>query len=340
MAGGRTGMSTPVTRRLLHRTLTVVLFVGCIVLFDSLAVTSAFARWNTALQAGLFLLVAGIPAWRTRKMSFVDVAWPWGLVLIAVGALLWGDGWPPRQWLIGAMYACAGFRMGLPGLRLLRRPHLLRRDFPRYQYQRLRWDAAGHASELVSIQYEIALQALFNASLLAVPALLLAINSDPDFALLEIAGALLWVLALTTEIVADRQKAAFMRRARAANERHANCDVGLWRYSRHPNYFGEWMVWNSLILMSVPSVLELARQEGAAMAWYAGLFLVAASPLMYWVLVHYTGAVPAEHFSALKRPGYPAYQAATNRFFPGRPGQPEVRRAGMARAHSEPRSSA
>lgn len=329
------------TRRVLHRVLGVLPFVGCIVLFGSRAATSSFVLRNAALQGALFVCVACIPAWRTRKMSFVDVAWPWGLVLIGGEVLLWGTGWRQRRWLIAAMYLCAGLRMGVPGLRLLRRPGLLKSDFPRYRYQRIRWQVAGYTNEMLSIQYDVLLQALFNASLLVVPALLLAFNNKPGFEPLEVAGVVLWASFLLLELVADRQKARFMRRARAAGDRHANCDTGLWRYSRHPNYFCEWMVWNSLILGATPSLLGVARNEPVAVGWLAGLSLLSISPLMYWVLVHYTGAVPAEHFSVLKRPGYAAYEATTNRFFPGRrTPHPVVRRAGAASAHSERPSSA
>ena len=66
---------------------------------------------NGVLQLLLFLVVACIPALFTKKMSYVDIAWPWGLVLIGVLALLLGTGYKPRIYLVAGMYLCSGLRM-------------------------------------------------------------------------------------------------------------------------------------------------------------------------------------------------------------------------------------
>lgn len=93
--------------------------------------------------------------------------------------------------------------------------------------------------------------------------------------------------------------------------------MGLWRFSRHPNYFFQWMQWNAFGVLAVPSLL--ARQDSLSAPVFAltlvGLLGIPA--LMYYVLVHFTGAKPAEHFSVQSRPDYPEYQRTTNRFFPG-----------------------
>ena len=92
------------------------------------------------------------------------------------------------------------------------------------------------------------------------------------------------------------------------------CNVGLWKYSRHPNYFSEWMVWNGLIIAAIPSWLAL---QGSELWLLLGLSLLYASKAMYTTLVYITGAVPSEYYSLKKRPGYQLYQQQTNRFFPG-----------------------
>jgi steroid 5-alpha reductase family enzyme len=101
-----------------------------------------------------------------------------------------------------------------------------------------------------------------------------------------------------------------------ARYRGAVCDVGLWRYSRHPNYFAEWLVWTGLVVVAVPS--WLARQ--AAEPWpiwiSIGVGSLGASVTMYITLVYLTGAIPAEYYSATKREGYREYQRRTNMFFP------------------------
>jgi steroid 5-alpha reductase family enzyme len=151
------------------------------------------------------------------------------------------------------------------------------------------------------------------------PALVIAANPAPSVSLVEWLGFALAVAAFLTESVADIQKAGFIAKTRQAGERHRVCDVGLWRYSRHPNYFAEWMVWNGLILMALPSLPHLFRIESVVVAGLltAGLFFV--SRIMYVTLVYYTGAKPSEFYSVRKRPDYAAYQKRTNIFFPGRP---------------------
>jgi steroid 5-alpha reductase family enzyme len=100
--------------------------------------------------------------------------------------------------------------------------------------------------------------------------------------------------------------------------KHAQvCDVGLWKYSRHPNYFFEWMVWNGLIVAAIPSWIALRSQETFVIWSLLGLGLLLASVFMYRTLVHLTGVIPSEYYSEQKRPDYKAYQQRTNRFFPG-----------------------
>jgi steroid 5-alpha reductase family enzyme len=77
------------------------------------------------------------------------------------------------------------------------------------------------------------------------------------------------------------------------------------------------MVWNALVVASIPSWLALHARENLVVWLLIGLGLLFVSRLMYSTLVYYTGAVPAEHYSAKKRPEYQEYQAQTNRFFPG-----------------------
>ena len=95
------------------------------------------------------------------------------------------------------------------------------------------------------------------------------------------------------------------------------CNVGLWKYCRHPNYFAEWMVWNGLIIAAIPSWLSLKGAESEPVWFLLGLGLLMASKLMYSTLVYTTGAVPSEYYSVQKRPDYKEYQQQTNRFFPG-----------------------
>ncbi|MFO1251824.1 MAG: DUF1295 domain-containing protein [Inhella sp.] len=291
-------------------------FVAVFVLLQ-VALPDPTLLWVNALaQALLFAGVALLPAWRTGRMSYVDIAWPLGLALIGLQALLLGDPSNLRTLVIGLLYLIAGGRMGLMALVGWRHGHF-QRELPRYQYQRLRWQRRGW-NERAALLFETASQGLANMSVLALPALLQAANPAPGLSALELAGYALWLAALVFENVADTQKARFGARMRQAGHKQAHCDVGLWRYSRHPNYFGEWMVWNALALSSLPSVLVLAVNS----IWLGPLLAAALaymSWVMYGVLTHYSGAKPAEHYSVRKRPGYAEYQRRTSMFFPRRP---------------------
>ena len=154
-----------------------------------------------------------------------------------------------------------------------------------------------------------------NASFLAMPAFIIASNTSTTVSRLEVIGAVIWLVAFIMESVADKQKHTFLLAMKRSGERHRVCNVGLWRYSRHPNYFAEWMVWNGLIIASLPAWWALYQQESPVIGLLLGLVVI-LSRVMYTTLVYYTGAVPAEYYSAQKRPGYKAYQATTNRFFP------------------------
>lgn len=295
-------------------------YVAASGLFTALLLTPAFrpfALSNVAVQVVLFLVIAAIPAYRTGRMSYVDIAWPWGLVAIGLQTLALGDGYPPRTVVVASIYLLVGLRMGVPGLLFLLRHGALPIEFPRYRYQRLRWQAAGHRGEKIPMQLEIFLQAAANATVLAVPAMLLAFNSQASLSVLEILGFALWAGAWAMEWLADNQKRRFVADAAARADGRSTCDVGLWRYSRHPNYFFQWMGWNALVLAAAPSLITLYR-DGRPVVWtLTAVALVAASGFMYWTLVEFTGIKPSEYYSARKRRAYVEYQQTTNMFVPG-----------------------
>ena len=64
-----------------------------------------------------------------------------------------------------------------------------------------------------------------------------------------------------------------------AKERNVVCNVGLWKYSRHPNYFGEWMVWNSLIVMAIPSIQALKITLVETVAIYYCMFAISLASI-------------------------------------------------------------
>jgi steroid 5-alpha reductase family enzyme len=278
------------------------------------APTRSFALSNLLVQLAIFIPFANIPGWRSNRLSYVDFAWPAGLCAIGI-QVLWFAG--EATWLtlaVAAMYGAAGLRMAFWAAHMYL-PGRLTRDLPRYEYQRRRWARAGFTSERLSVQYEILVQAMANFAFLAVPAYVVATNDRSSIAPWEIVAILVWLVAFGFESVADLQKRRYL--AGDVRNRKGVCDVGLWRYTRHPNYFGQWLQWIALVTLALPSLLALRAQVPVAAFAVVGVSLAWVVYIMYRTLVHYTGAVPAEYYSRLKRAAYADYQASVNRFFPG-----------------------
>ena len=278
----------------------------------------AISLVNGVLQLVLFAFVVCLPAWKTGRMSYVDIGWPTGLAVIGVLLFVMGDGALSRRIVVSGAYLFMGLRMSTLAIVMWRRGHL-EKELPRYQYQRGRWDRSGKTNHMLAMQVEALVQGVANASFLAVPGFIIAFNTNPDYAFLELVGLVIWVGAYIMESVADRQKMAFLLDMKAKGLSKQVCNVGLWRYSRHPNYFAEWMVWNGLIVAALPSWWALSGEMNILLWALLGFALVNVSRVMYTTLVYYTGAVPAEFYSKQKRPGYEAYQQTTNMFFPGPP---------------------
>ena len=271
---------------------------------------------NGVLQLLLFLVVACVPALFTKKMSYVDIAWPWGLVLIGVLALLLGQGYKPRIYLVAGMYLFSGLRMGIGALILFSKGHL-NSELSRYSYQRRRWNKAGYKNLNLSLQYEIMIQCFANITFLAIPAILMSTNSTNSISTLELIGVGLWATWFVLEHISDMQKQQFLKKSFLEKKKKQVCNVGFWKYTRHPNYFSEWMVWNAMIIASLSSLI-IAFSTDQQVVWIiivVGLFYI--SYIMYTTLVYYTGAVPSEFYTLQKRPNYKAYQEQTNMFFPG-----------------------
>jgi steroid 5-alpha reductase family enzyme len=271
---------------------------------------------NGVLQLILFALVVCLPIWRTGRMSYVDIGWPWGLVLIGVLTWLLSPGDELRVAVVSLAYIFAGGRMGLGAVKMWQQG-FLKREFPRYEYQKQRWATAGKTNTALAMQVEGMVQGLANASFLALPAFVIAANPNAAISMFEVLGLLVWLAAFVMESIADTQKLAFLREMKKTGQKNQVCNVGLWGYSRHPNYFAEWMVWNGLLIAAIPSWLALYQAESLLIWLLLGGALLSVSRFMYTTLVHYTGAVPSEHYSVQKRPEYKAYQQSTNRFFPG-----------------------
>jgi steroid 5-alpha reductase family enzyme len=245
-----------------------------------------------AALCGLFALLYFV-ARRLDNYGIVDVAWAYAFAPTAAFYALAGQGWAPRRALLAALAATWSLRLGT---------HLLRRVASHHpvedgRYVQLRRDWAGVFAPKMFGFFQ--LQAV-SVVLLALPFALPVNDATPAFSVFELAGAALWLAALAGESLADAQLAAFKRDP--AN-RGRVCTVGLWRYSRHPNYFFEWLVWVAFALCA------LAAPRG----W---LGLVAPASILY-LLLRVTG-IPLNEEQSLRSKGdaYRRYQQTTSAFVP------------------------
>ena len=300
-------------KQALYHLLQSLPYLACLLLLFSAPALVSVSALNVGGQFLLFAVLVMLPTWRSGRMSYVDIGWPLGLLWIGLVVLL-SDTRSSRDWIIAGLYLFAGGRMSVMALTGWYYGHF-QRELPRYQYQRRRWQRRGWR-ERPAMLFEVASQGLANMSMLALPALLQAANPQPGLGPLELIGYGLWLIGFSVEFSADWQKQRFIRNTPRELRRTAHCEQGLWGYSRHPNYLGEWLVWAGLTVSTLPSLVALGVQLHVWQTLGLGLALLYLPYLMYQVLVHYSGAVPAEYYSRQKRPGYVDYQRRVPRFWP------------------------
>jgi steroid 5-alpha reductase family enzyme len=169
----------------------------------------------------------------------------------------------------------------------------------RYQKLRRKWRTGFAWKFLIFFEFQALL-----CLLLSSPFFLAATNPAPAFHWIEMVGALTWCVGILGESLADRQLAAF--KSNSAN-RGRTCRAGLWRYSRHPNYFFEWIIWMGFALMALP----------ADFGWIG---LISPALILFFVL-RVTG-IPATEDQAVRTRGddYREYQRTTSAFIPWFPG--------------------
>jgi steroid 5-alpha reductase family enzyme len=246
---------------------------------------------GTAAAALAVLLVAFVIGVRTGKHKGVDVAWGLGFAAVAVTGLVI-TGFTPVGWLVTALTVIWGVRLATHiGLRGRGAP-----EDPRYA--ELLSQAPGNPT-----WYAFRMIYLLQGALVwfvSLPVQLAQKYASPSWWL--IIGVVLWLVGFAFETIGDAQLARFRS---SPSSKGQVLDSGLWRYTRHPNYFGDACVWWGLFAL-------------ACLHWTGWLTLL--SPLvMTWFLARKTGKPLLETHLARTRPGYPDYVARTSGFFPWPP---------------------
>jgi steroid 5-alpha reductase family enzyme len=250
--------------------------------------------WNLSAVMG-FMIAVWVLSVVIKNAGIADTFWGLGFVLVAWITFLGAEGYMGRRLLITFLVTAWGLRLALHiGLRSWGRGEDRRYQAWRRQYGEKFW--------WVSLFTVF----LFQGALLWIISLVAQAGqwpSKPDrFIWLDWAGLLLWAVGFFFEAVGDYQLAAFKKNP--ANKGKAMAQ-GLWRYTRHPNYFGECLMWWGIFLVTLAT---------------PGSFWTVVSPLtITFLLLKVSGVTLLERTIVETRPEYREYQQRTSAFIPWSP---------------------
>ncbi len=249
---------------------------------------------NAAVLVALFVTM-WLLCLKTRDVTPVDSLWALGMVVMAATTFVQTAGDPTRKALLFGLCALWGVRLG--GYLLWRwRDHGPDR---RYQTMFARAkEAKGWGFATASLLLVFAIQAplLF---IVCLPVQLGQIDAAPALGAVGWAGAVLALIGIAFESVGDAQLVRFRRDPANAGQ---VMDRGLWRYTRHPNYFGDACTWWGLYLIAAET--------------HIGLFALPGPVLLTWTLMKWSGAPTIEGRLKRKKPGYDDYMRRTSGFVP------------------------
>ncbi len=251
---------------------------------------------SCAAAVGVYMTLWFAAAVWKKDNSLADVAWGPGFVLVAAVSLALGPGISSRKILVSGLVLVWAVRLGAAVLTR----DLRNGEDDRYAAWRRRWGRWVVPRSFVQVF-------LLQGILLVVVGLpVIAVNASaaPPLGWMDIAGAALWLAGFVLEVEADRELARFKRDS--AN-RGRLLTGGLWRYSRHPNYFGEALMWWALFLLALPVPHA---------AW------TVAGPVLITLLLRYVSGVPLIERKHRGRPDFEAYARRTSVFIP-RPPRPD-----------------
>lgn len=245
------------------------------------------------LVVGLAMTLLWTVSLRREDVSIVDVFWGPGFALAGATYLLVDGRFSDRGVLAVTLVTVWAIRLGT---HLLIRNLASSEEDPRYQAMR---EPHGEQYWWVSLFTVFWLQAgllwIISAPLLG------SVRSDTALGILDGVGALIFAVGLTIETVADLQ----LKRFRGdPSKKGTVLDSGLWRYSRHPNYFGDFVVWWGLYLIAL-----------SGGAWWSAF----GPALISWLLLRVSGVTMLERGLKKSRPGYEEYVRRTSTFVPWPP---------------------
>ncbi len=243
---------------------------------------------QVAILLFIYFVLFFITAIVKKDNSIVDIGWGFGFVLAVLYTLVRG----PMTWvniLVTLMVTIWGVRLGLHILnRKIGKPE----DF-RYQKWREEWN-----NFYLRSFFQIFMLQGFLLFLIVYPSVKVVSTEVDNLGLLGFVGIAVWLIGFAFEVISDWQLKKFLEQR---SNKQEIMDSGLWKYSRHPNYFGESMVWWGIFLVALDTV--------------GGIFII-VSPLLITFLVRFVSGVPLLEKRYEDHENYQKYAEKTNIFVP------------------------
>lgn len=252
--------------------------------------------------AALILAAMMATAWavqkRTQQSGWADVFWSYAIGIGSLIVIFLPAGAAPieRRGMVAAMVTFWSIRLGW---HIMTRTFAAKSEDPRYADLRRQWGAKFQLRLFLFLQ----IQALCGLGLV-VSVFAAAHRPGAVLSIADVVGLAILIGSVIGEGVADRQLRAFARDRR----NHGKvCDTGLWSWSRHPNYFFEWLGWIAYAVIAIDP----------AGGWWQGWLALIGPAMMYWLLVYASGIPPLEaHMLRSRGDAFREYMARTSAFFP------------------------
>ncbi len=252
----------------------------------------------TLIVTMIIMMATWFLSLKIDNYGIVDAVWSLSFILHGGLFFYFSDGNTVRSCLVFLMLGLWSMRLGFFLTKRIASHHPI--EDARYQNLRTEY----------GINYKwrfflfFMLQAL-SVSILTLPFIFVFKNSSSEISIVEKIGILVWIISLVGESLADHQMNQFKKLSKINPQIGRTCNIGLWRYSRHPNYFFESNIWWGFFLIMAGS--------GAFWGIYTAFIIL-------FLLLKVTGVPPSEE-QALKSRGdeYRAYQRQTSVFIPWRP---------------------
>lgn len=227
---------------------------------------------------------------KNKNAGIVDIVWAISFMVAAFVYALFTDGYAVRQYIVLGLVSLWCLRLGI---------HLFVRNWGkeedlRYTQLRKEWGTKANRNLFLFFEFQA-----ITAAALSVPLIWILSNTSLEFSIVELIGFALILMATLGEAIADYQ----LQQYKKSGIKGGICNNGLWNYSRHPNYFFEWLVWVALFLIALPTDY----------GWIA----IYCPVLMWHFLNNVTGVkITEEHMVKTRGEKFVEYQRTTSAFIP------------------------